>query len=110
MTDIDQLDLLDRLGGDTGLAQELLAIFHEEAPGMLDEVRRAVLGADAEALARAAHNLKGAAANVSATSVQALAEKLEQLGRADDIPPAVATVEQLEAAVARLDEAMSHRA
>jgi len=108
MTDLDQQDLLDRLGGDTELAQELLTIFREEAPSMFAEVRRAVLAADAEALARAAHDLKGAAANVSATNVQALAERLEQLGRADSIPPAVAAVEHLEAAVARLDEAINH--
>ena len=68
-------------GGNRELLAELLGIFAEDAPGQVRAIEVAVRAADAEALAVAAHALKGSLRALGATAAAALAEELEALGR-----------------------------
>ena len=65
-------------------------LFVDDAPRHLDRIRKALDAHDGEALLRAAHGLKGAAANFDAEGVVAVARKLEEIGRTRQfVPPDV---------------------
>jgi two-component system, sensor histidine kinase and response regulator len=73
--------VLDRVGGDRELLAEISRLFVEDAPNHLKRIKAAIDAGDAESLRRAAHGLKGAAANFDAHAVVAAARQLEEAGR-----------------------------
>jgi len=70
-----------RLGNDRSLLGKMLALFVEDCPRMLADVRRAIEAHDASALRLAAHALKGSVANFAAPTAVAAALALEVMGR-----------------------------
>ena len=92
---LDRQLALSRVGGDEDLLREIAAIFIEEYPKTLDELRKAIADGDAATLERSAHGLKGAVANFSARSAVSLALELENMGRARDLAQANPTLERL---------------
>jgi CheY-like chemotaxis protein len=82
---IDRPSLLKRCLGKEELADKLLAKLHARLGTDLNEIKAAVDAGDAEQLARSAHRLKGAAANLSAEALRAVAGDLEALGRSGDV-------------------------
>jgi two-component system, sensor histidine kinase and response regulator len=72
--------VLARVGGDRELLCEISRLFVEDAPRHLDAIERAIDRREAESLRRAAHGLKGAAANFDASAVVAAARELEEIG------------------------------
>ena len=86
------------------VAGRLAELFAETTPELLETLRDAHDGGDAEALSRAAHKLKGSCQNVGATFMATLAGSLER----GDAP--AGAVDELEAAYAptrdALDEAL----
>jgi two-component system, sensor histidine kinase and response regulator len=81
----DEADLLARLHGDTALAAEIVRLFTQECPRLLDAIRTALDRRDATAVQRAAHTLKGAAGTVSATDIAEAAALLELLAVDSDL-------------------------
>jgi signal transduction histidine kinase/CheY-like chemotaxis protein len=75
------LQVLARVGGDRQLLAEISRLFVDDAPRHLDRIRRALDARDGESLRRAAHGLKGAAANFDADGVVDAARTLEEIGR-----------------------------
>ena len=75
------LDVLARVGGDRELLAEISRLFVDDAPRHLERIRAALDASDGEALGRAAHGLKGAAANFDALGVVTAARALEEIGR-----------------------------
>jgi two-component system sensor histidine kinase/response regulator len=73
--------VLARVGGDRELLAEISRLFVEEAPRHLERIRQALDARDGDALRRAAHGLKGAAANFDADGVVSASRTLEELGR-----------------------------
>jgi signal transduction histidine kinase/DNA-binding response OmpR family regulator len=73
--------VLARVGGDRQLLAEISRLFVEDAPRHLERIRHAIDARDGESLRRAAHGLKGAAANFDADSVVEAARELEEIGR-----------------------------
>jgi len=73
--------VLARVGGDRQLLAEISRLFLDDAPRHLERIRAALDARDAEALRRAAHGLKGAAANFDADGVVGAARALEEMGR-----------------------------
>ncbi|MET0499776.1 MAG: response regulator [Steroidobacteraceae bacterium] len=63
--------------GDAGFMSELIAMFLDSSTSILSEIRLAHASSDRAAIARAAHKLKGACANVFANSFRELASRLE---------------------------------
>jgi len=75
------MQVLARVGGDRQLLAEISRLFVDDAPRHLERIRHALDARDAEALRRAAHGLKGAAANFDADGVVHAARTLEEIGR-----------------------------
>jgi signal transduction histidine kinase/CheY-like chemotaxis protein len=73
--------VLARVGGDRQLLAEISRLFVDDAPRHLEKIQQAIAARDADALRRAAHALKGAAANFEAEPVVAAARALEDIGR-----------------------------
>ena len=75
------MEVLARVGGDRELLAEISLLFVDDAPRHLTKIREALDARDGEALRRAAHGLKGAAANFDAEGVVSAARALEEIGR-----------------------------
>ncbi|SEQ38426.1 PAS domain S-box-containing protein [Ectothiorhodospira magna] len=76
--------LLERLLGDTDLLRRLLDTFIADIPQTLDELDAACADGHVDRLRRAAHTLGGAAGNMSAERLQAVAKAIEQAAGGDD--------------------------
>ena len=74
-------ELLARCMGNIGFAERILAKFQDRFEHDLEELDRALQARDAEAVARTAHRIKGASANVAASRLHEHAAEIEQLGR-----------------------------
>jgi signal transduction histidine kinase/DNA-binding response OmpR family regulator len=75
------LPVLARVGGDRELLAEISRLFVDDAPRHLHRIRQALDQRDGDALRRAAHGLRGAAANFDADGVVAAARTLEEIGK-----------------------------
>jgi signal transduction histidine kinase/CheY-like chemotaxis protein/HPt (histidine-containing phosphotransfer) domain-containing protein len=78
------LRVLARVGGDHELLAEISRLFVDDAPRHLQSIREALDSRNGEWLRRAAHGLKGAAANFEADGVVSAARTLEEIGRTGD--------------------------
>ena len=92
-------DLLDRLGGDTELLNEVIGLFTEDCPSLMAAIRSGLAAADAQAVNRAAHQLKGSASNFDAPELTALAQSVESLAKDGNLAAAHATLPALQSAV-----------
>ena len=93
----DADDLIERLMGNRPLAIRIAETFVNNMPRELLALSTAIGNSDGEAIAIAAHSIKGAAANAAGTSVANLAAQLESLGRAGDIASAAEVLPGLRA-------------
>jgi len=71
--------------------------FAETGPGMVAQVREAIVGQDADAVYRAAHQLKGASATMGAVRLASVAADIEMLGREGNVHGAAERISALEA-------------
>jgi two-component system, sensor histidine kinase and response regulator len=74
---IDTKSALRRTGGNRMRYEALLQKFAGQSTGSVTEIRAALSAGDTQTAARAAHSLKGAAANLGATAVAEIAAKAE---------------------------------
>ncbi len=99
---IDLAKILLRLGGDRELFGELIVIYREDYPQLLEEVATAVEARDGEGLHQAGHSLKGLIGNFLHDSTTNLVFKLEKMGRCHDWEGVDETLRQLRLAAAQL--------
>jgi PAS domain S-box-containing protein len=81
-------ELLALVDGDTQLLRELLGLFAEDAPRLLQSARAAAAAADPAAVATAAHRLKGSARFFGPVPAATAAARLELLCRQDGVDAA----------------------
>lgn len=81
---VDVPTLLEEVGGDVELLNEMLGIFREDCPRLVEEIKSAVAGDDAEALRKAAHSIKGMLGGIGADAAFQTALKMENAGRGDE--------------------------
>ena len=98
----DRESLLQRVAGDEELLNELVEIFLDDCPNMLEAIRSAIGDGDGERLQQAAHSLKGCAANLSASSVRQAALELEQIGLAGRLGDAPSAFDALQREISLL--------
>lgn len=103
---MDVEDALQRLGHDEDLFAEIAQIYLEDAPAMVQSIHDAVAQADAHALQRAAHSLKGLSATLSAQPVATASYRLEQMGATGNFTDAAKAVEQVDERVDELNAAL----
>ncbi|MEI7684558.1 MAG: response regulator, partial [Planctomycetota bacterium] len=92
---LDRAQALDRLGGDEALFAEIVGLFFEDSPKLLDELRDAVASNDALALRRAAHTLKGSMGNIGAVAALESVDRLETIGMNGGCDGSAALLKQL---------------
>ena len=96
---LDREALVARFGGDPNLLRRLADVFRNDCPRMLAEVRKALQAGNAEAVARAAHAFKGAAANFGVADIVEIARRAEAAGREGNLIKAKAAGTELEKAL-----------
>lgn len=85
----DSRGLLERLGGDEALFEELLDIFLEDVAVRLKKLKDALEASDSMSAAREAHTILGASANIGAHRVRDVALGLEKSAKEGDLERAV---------------------
>lgn len=86
---------LERLDGDAEIFAMLVAVFQEDSVDLFKELSTGARARDLPAIARAAHSIKGLAANFDAHATVQLAEAIEAAGHAGDAQGAAQQVEEL---------------
>jgi HPt (histidine-containing phosphotransfer) domain-containing protein len=95
-------ELSNRLMGDMGIVNHILKSFGANLETQLSAIRVAVEAQDLTAIARAAHALKGAAANLSAEPLRAACLSLETAAKAQDMAGASSSAAAIEKAAKAL--------
>lgn len=98
---------LKRLGGDKELFREIVQFFFEDSPGLIHKLRCGLRDRNATAVERAAHALKGMAANFDAHRAVEAAYRVESLGALEKLAEVPAALEGLEEEVAILKVALT---
>jgi CheY-like chemotaxis protein/HPt (histidine-containing phosphotransfer) domain-containing protein len=98
----DKACFLSRLEGDESLGKEIIEMFLQEYPKLLEGVRRAVEQRNAALLERAAHSLKGSVSDLAAPQSLDCARSLEQMAKKRDWEGARAALVNLEVALDHL--------
>jgi signal transduction histidine kinase/two-component SAPR family response regulator/HPt (histidine-containing phosphotransfer) domain-containing protein len=101
---INEEDLLQRCMGDRDFAGCVLARFVGQLGAELDEIESGIACGDAEQVMHLSHRLKGAAANLAASPLQALASRLEATARGGNLAGAAACFAELRHACRDLSE------
>ncbi len=104
----DRTGMLDRLMDDEELAGTIVRGFLDDLPRQIESLDAFLKCGDAAGAERQAHTIKGAAANVGADALGALAFEMEQLGKAGDLDAGKERMEALVGAFDRLREEMEN--
>jgi HPt (histidine-containing phosphotransfer) domain-containing protein len=94
--------ILDGLDGNSELLIELVRLFSEEAPQLIEAMRKSLQQGDMQGLARSAHSMRGAASNFSAHGTVSMALQLEDDAKRGDTESARNALAALEVIVERL--------
>jgi HPt (histidine-containing phosphotransfer) domain-containing protein len=81
----DKQAAMNRVGGDDDLFNELALLFLADSPNALAQIHEAVSRGAPEAIAKAAHSLKGSLGTLAADSALRTAQTVETLARAGDL-------------------------
>jgi CheY-like chemotaxis protein len=96
---------LEAADGDPELLQEVLEIFFEsDYPRLLEDLREGIDAQDAKAVRAAAHGIRGAVSTLGGEAAGAIALKLEDMGRSQDLTGAKTTLADLEHEIAALKQ------
>lgn len=102
---------LDRLSevtmGDPDLEAELIVTFLADTSQRISELAQLIEAGDVASLGRTAHAIKGSAANMGATALQEIANKLEHIGKSGTFDDARPTYDSLKAEADRVKEYLS---
>jgi CheY-like chemotaxis protein len=98
--------LLERVEGDVALLGDMAAMFLQECPKHLSDIRQAVANRDSAALQTSAHTLKGSVSNFTAHKAAQAALQLEMMGRDGDLTRSEPALFELENEIERLKPAL----
>jgi HPt (histidine-containing phosphotransfer) domain-containing protein len=101
---LDLEALLESVGGDRDLLDELAGTFAEEVPGWLATLRTAIANGDSQTVYRVAHGVNGAVGYFKAPRVRRPATELEAMGREERLTDAPQVLDRLEGALLELDK------
>lgn len=87
---------LARFGGDRKLFQDIIGFFMEDAPPLMDDLRRAVASEDCTAVRSKAHALKGLAAGCGGVRAAQAAQRVENAGASRDMDDIESLMESLQ--------------
>jgi two-component system sensor histidine kinase/response regulator len=104
---VDRASLLERVEDDQELLAEMIHLFRDEVPQLLDAMRNSLQQGDLKSLERSAHSMKGAAGNLSANVAVDAASRLEQSAKNGDVESSKANLATLQSAIDRLLPALA---
>jgi HPt (histidine-containing phosphotransfer) domain-containing protein len=81
---VNLVELLARVENDHDLLGELIDIFKEDFPRLMQSLRQSVAREDMKNVEDTSHALKGMLSGLSVTAAAAMASRLEQLARAEE--------------------------
>ncbi len=81
----DRAFALEQSGDDEELLDELVGLFNDASASDLASMKDGFSNNDLQAMADAAHSIKGAAASMGIEGVRAVAASLEKAGRSGDV-------------------------
>ncbi|MEA3207359.1 MAG: hypothetical protein QOE70_416 [Chthoniobacter sp.] len=99
--------LLDELDGDEPLMQRMIALFHENTPRLLDDIRGSIARRGSPELARSAHALLGSLGAFGAHEARQLTLQIEAQAQLDDYENTDRTFAALERETAEVHAALS---
>jgi signal transduction histidine kinase/CheY-like chemotaxis protein/HPt (histidine-containing phosphotransfer) domain-containing protein len=99
--------LLDQLDGDDALMQRLIALFHENTPRLLDDIRSSVARRSSNDLARSAHALLSSLGAFGAKDAHHLTQQLETQAHAENYEHTDRTFAALERETADIHGALA---
>lgn len=88
--------LMNRLGGDKALLNELASLFMDDSANLLQQAQVALQDRNPERLEKAAHTLKGTLGSLSAHAAYEVALKLQEIARSLDLTQARIVIQELE--------------
>lgn len=92
----DEQDLIERLTDDAELAETIIDGFLKDVPTQIDILKTCLEKGDIAGVRRQAHSVKGAAANVGATSLQTAAAQIEEAAEKKELSEAAVRFPRLE--------------
>jgi histidine phosphotransfer protein HptB len=96
-------NLRDLNPGDGGeFLREIVAIYIEDTPKRLADLRACLASGDVTTFTRAAHTIKGSSANVGAQVLKAIAERLEAISRKDGLGAVGSLIDDCDAEFGRV--------
>jgi HPt (histidine-containing phosphotransfer) domain-containing protein len=104
---VDLAAVLERIGGDEDLLRELVGLYLDDEPQLIDQIGAAIDAGDAPAVGRLAHTLKGAVSNFCARRAHATAQAMEDAGRDNRLDAAAGLFPSLRAEFALVREALA---
>jgi len=102
----DRAETLEQAAGSMEMVRDLVALFFEESPKLMAEIKDAISHADAPALQRAAHTLKSSAGIFAASPTVRAAASLEMMGRRGELEGSRAELAKLESELDQLLRAL----
>jgi HPt (histidine-containing phosphotransfer) domain-containing protein len=97
---------LANAGDSEELLNELIEVFRQECPVLIEQIRTAIEEGDASTLHRTAHTLKGSANVLGAMLTAEVAQQIERFGRDGDLPAAAKQLPILQERVQQLQAAL----
>ncbi len=94
-TVVDDLRML-QMEGEPDFVEEMVALFLQETPALLDAIRQSLAESSPASLRRATHTLKGNCNSIGAARMGALSLDLEKIGKEDTTQGAAALFAELE--------------
>jgi len=82
--------------GKPDLLQKIVVLFTNDSPGLLNALREAIDGDDAEQVRMHAHRFKSGSANLGALQLAELCKQLEEMGRGNKLEGALTLLNRLE--------------
>ncbi len=100
----DRTELLNRVGGDEALLDNVLSLFLSSLPEQIDLLQSAISDGNAESARHYAHTIKGMAANISAHRLRDEAQEMEAAFLAGDLNDAGKGLDRLSAELERFQD------
>jgi|GEM_PF-5686576 len=103
-----RLQELLALGGSREFVDDLLADFSEQAPRLLDGMKKGCLSNNATQAESAAHKLMGSCRELGFGDVQHLCQQFERLCKQNDIPKASTVLVEIQTSYPRIQSEITH--
>ena len=109
LIDRHALDVIRSVGQNrkTNLLGQLITLYFEHSPQLLQTIQEAIVAGDGLRLQRAAHSLKSSSANLGGQMLAALCKRLEEMGRSNQLDDAGQLFLEVETVYRQLSDALA---